>query len=110
EVDGAVRIGATTRLSAAQRWAASKLPIAATALSFVGHAAIRNRGTVVGSLVHADPASELPAILLCLDGQVIARGAAGERVIPASALYVAPLTTSLAAGELAVEARLPRPP
>jgi carbon-monoxide dehydrogenase medium subunit len=62
-------------------------------------------------VAHADPASELPALLLCLDGEVVARGPKGERVIPAGALYRAPLTTSLAADELVTEARftLPRP-
>jgi len=110
EADGAVRIGATTRQRAFERWASSQLPLAAEALSRVGHTAIRNRGTVVGSLVHADPASELPAVLLCLDGSVVARSEQGERVIPAGDLYVAPLTTALRPGELAVEARLTLPP
>ncbi|HUG36296.1 MAG TPA: FAD binding domain-containing protein [Candidatus Limnocylindrales bacterium] len=110
EADGAVRIGATTRQRAFERWAASRLPLAAEALSRVGHAAIRNRGTVVGSLVHADPASELPAVLLCLDGSVVARSEKGERVVPAGDLYLAPLTTALQPGELAVEARLTLPP
>jgi len=110
EVDGAVRIGATTRQRALERWAASRLPLVAEALRCVGHAAIRNRGTAVGSLAHADPASELPALLLCLDGGLVVRSARGERTIPAAELYVAPLTTSLAPGEVAVEARLARPP
>ena len=70
------------------------------ALRAVGHAAIRNRGTVAGSVAHADPASELPALLLCLDGAAVARGAAGERVIPAGELFRAPLTTSLRPDEL----------
>lgn len=111
EADGRVHIGALGRQAAVEKWARERLPLLATALKHVGHLAIRNRGTVVGSVAHADPASELPALLLCLDGEVVARGPKGERVIPAGALYRAPLTTSLAADELVTEARftLPRP-
>jgi aerobic carbon-monoxide dehydrogenase medium subunit len=111
ETDGRVHIGAIKRQAAVERWARERLPLLATALKHVGHLAIRNRGTVVGSVAHADPASELPALLLCLDGDVVARGPRGDRVIPAGALYRAPLTTSLAADELVTEARftLPRP-
>ena len=111
ETDGRVHIGAIRRQAAVERWARERLPLLATALKHVGHLAIRNRGTVVGSVAHADPASELPALLLCLDGDVVARGPRGDRVIPAGALYRAPLTTSVAADELVTEARftLPRP-
>jgi carbon-monoxide dehydrogenase medium subunit len=111
ESDGRVHVGAIRRQAAVERWARERLPLVATALRHVGHLAIRNRGTVVGSVAHADPASELPALLLCLDGEVVARSPRGERVIPAGALYRAPLTTSLAADELCTEARftLPRP-
>ena len=111
ETDGRVHIGAIRRQAVVERWARERLPLLATALKHVGHLAIRNRGTVVGSVAHADPASELPALLLCLDGDVVARGPRGDRVIPAGALYRAPLTTSVAADELVTEARftLPRP-
>jgi carbon-monoxide dehydrogenase medium subunit len=111
ETDGRVQVGAIKRQAAVERWARERLPLLGTALKHVGHLAIRNRGTVVGSVAHADPASELPALLLCLDGEVVARGPKGERVVPAGALYRAPLTTSLAPDELVTEARftLPRP-
>jgi carbon-monoxide dehydrogenase medium subunit len=111
EADGRLHVGALRRQRAVERWAGERLPLLAAALRHVGHVAIRNRGTVVGSVAHADPASELPALLLCLDGEVVARGPKGERVIPGAALYRAPLTTSLAADELVTEARftLPRP-
>ena len=109
EADGRVQIGAIKRQAAVERWARERVPLLATALRHVGHLAIRNRGTVVGSVAHADPASELPALLLCLDGEVVARGPKGERVIPAGALYRAPLTTSLAADELVTEARFTLP-
>ena len=111
ETDGRVQIGAIKRQAAVERWARERLPLLGIALKHVGHLAIRNRGTVVGSVAHADPASELPALLLCLDGEVVARGPKGDRVVPAGALYRAPLTTSLAPDELVTEARftLPRP-
>jgi len=111
EAGGRVHVGALRRQAAVARWAATQLPLMAEALRHVGHLAIRNRGTVVGSVVHADPASELPALLLCLDGEVVARGPQGERTVAADALYRAPLTTSLRADELVTEARfsLPRP-
>jgi aerobic carbon-monoxide dehydrogenase medium subunit len=111
EADGRVQIGAVRRQRAVERWAATRLPLMAEALRHVGHAAVRNRGTIAGSVAHGDPASELPALLLCLDGEVVARSAKGERVVPAGALYRAPLTTSLRANELVTEARfsVPRP-
>ena len=110
EADGVLAVGALVRQRKLERWAADRAPLIAEALRLVGHVAIRNRGTAVGSLAHADPASELPALLLCLDGTVVARRAGGERLIPATDLYLAPLTTSLAADEIAVEARFTLPP
>ena len=110
EAGGELRVGALARLRTLERWAAGRVPLVAEALRLVGHPAIRVRGTVVGSLVHADPAAELPALLLCLDGAVMARSVGrGERLIAAERLYVAPLTTTLRPDELAVEARLRLP-
>ena len=108
--NGAVVVGALCRQRALERWARTGAPLLAEALRLVGHVAIRNRGTVVGSLAHGDPASELPALLLCLDGTVLARAAGAEREVPAAKLYVAPLTTTLAPGELLAEARFALPP
>src|SRR6266511_5381318 len=105
ESDGTLVVGALARLRRLERWAATPAPLVAEALRWVGHVAIRNRGTVAGSIAHADPSSELPALLLCLDGAVVARRKGGERVIPADKLYVAPLTTSLESDELATAAR-----
>src|SRR5262249_36529861 len=82
----------------------------AEALRSVGHEAIRIRGTVAGSIAHADPASELPAVLLCLDGSVVARGTKGERVVPAAELFVAPLTTGLCPDSRLSEVRFALPP
>lgn len=110
ETDDMVAIGALVRQRAAERWASTRLPLLAEALRAVGHVAIRTRGTVAGSIAHADPASELPAVLRCLDGAVVARGAAGERVVPATELYVAPLVTTLGPDELITEVRFARPP
>ena len=110
EADGWVHIGALKRQAAVERWADTHLPLMAEALLSVGHAAIRNRGTVAGSVAHADPASELPALLLCLEGVVVARGPRGERMIPADRFYRAPLTTALGPDELATAVRFTLPP
>jgi len=110
ESDGTLTVGALVRQRDLERWAATRLPLFAHALSLVAHAPIRNRGTVVGNLVHADPASELPALLLCLDGAIMARRKGGERVVPADKVYLAPLTTSLESDEVATAARFALPP
>ena len=110
ESGGTLTVGALVRQRELERWAATRLPLFAHALSLVAHAPIRNRGTVVGNLVHADPASELPALLLCLDGAIMARRKGGERVVPADKVYLAPLTTSLESDEVATAARFTLPP
>lgn len=110
EAGGALTVGALVRQRELERWSVTRSPLFREVLGSVAHAPIRNRGTVVGNLVHADPASELPALLLCLDGAVTARGGGGERAIPADRLYLAPLTTSLEADELAIAARFALPP
>jgi carbon-monoxide dehydrogenase medium subunit len=71
------------------------------------HPVVRNRGTVVGSLAHADPAAELPAVLALLEGTVEAASAGGRRVIPAAEFFAGPLESSLRPGELAVAAFFP---
>jgi len=90
EADALV-MGALARQRAVERWARAEFPLLATALRHVGHDAIRTRGTIAGSLAHADPAAELPALLLCLDGHVRARSARGERTIAARDLFVSAL-------------------
>ncbi len=110
ESRGVLTVNALVRQRALERWARERAPLLAEALRWVAHPPIRNRGTVVGSVVHADPASELPALLLCLDGEVVARRRGGERVISADQLYVAPLTTSLESDELATAVRFTLPP
>jgi aerobic carbon-monoxide dehydrogenase medium subunit len=73
----------------------------------VAHRVIRNRGTVCGSIAHADPASEIPAVLLALGGSAVARSSRGERTIPADQLFTGVFETSLAPDEMLVEAWFP---
>jgi carbon-monoxide dehydrogenase medium subunit len=88
-------------------------PLLVAATGWIAHAVIRNRGTVCGSLAHADPAGELPAVLALLDGSVEAvawrAGSLARRRVPAAELFVGPLQTSLAADELLVGATFPIP-
>ncbi|HEX3177024.1 MAG TPA: FAD binding domain-containing protein, partial [Methylomirabilota bacterium] len=93
-----------------ERWAAGGAPLLAAALGHIGHAPIRARGTVAGSIAHADPASELPALLLCLDGAVEARSRRGARTIAAADFFQGPLMTALAADELVTQIRFTLPP
>lgn len=90
--------------------AARSCPLLVEALRHVAHPAIRNRGTVGGSLVHADPAAELPAVLVVLEGMVRLRSEKGERVVPATAFFKDLLTTDIHPDELLTEVIFPRPP
>jgi xanthine dehydrogenase iron-sulfur cluster and FAD-binding subunit A len=107
--DEHVSVGALTRHAEllASREAASAQPLLVQALRWVAHPAIRNRGTVVGSIVHADPAGEMPAVLALLGGTVRVASADGERLVPASELFLGPLESAVQPGELAVEASFP---
>jgi aerobic carbon-monoxide dehydrogenase medium subunit len=82
-------------------------PLLAEALPFIGHFQIRNRGTIVGSLAHADPAAELGAVALALGAELKIEGPRGSRLIPAEQFFVSYLTTVLAPDEPLVEARFP---
>ncbi len=108
--DDGVRVGALARHAAvlASRPAREAQPLVAMALANVAHGTIRNRGTTVGSLVHADAAAEMPVVLRLLGGSVDAVGPGGRRTIGAEQLYLGPLETTLAADEIAVEAFFPR--
>lgn len=105
----ALRIGALTRYRTLERepLVAEALPLIAEALPHIAHPQIRNRGTLGGNLAHADPASEMPAIVLALGGRLRAQSAAGERWIEASDFFVGPLTTALKADEMLVQIELP---
>jgi carbon-monoxide dehydrogenase medium subunit len=82
-------------------------PLLALALSRVAHATIRNRGTTVGSLAHADAAAEMPVVLALLGGSLDVVGPGGRRTIPADALFAGPMESTLAHDEIAVEAFFP---
>ena len=105
-----VEIGACSRHGVVESspFVRSQIPLVSDALSFVGHRAIRNRGTIGGSIAHADPAAELPAALLALDGSVMVRNTAGEREIQASDLFTGFLSTSLEPDEILTHVRFPR--
>jgi len=108
EHDGQVRLGAMTRQRTIEfsPVVARKLPLLREATRWVGHLPIRTRGTIGGSLAHADPSAEYPAVLMALEGEVVARGPRGERVVKAADLFQTYLTTSLAPEEILVEVRL----
>src|SRR6516225_5976285 len=107
--DGWVAIGAMTREYVAEEsgTVADTVPLLAAALPLIGHEAIRSRGTIGGSLAHADPAAELPAVSLALDAEFVVRGQSGMRVIPAADWFEGFLTTSRRPDELLVEVRFP---
>jgi len=104
-----LEIGAMVRHREAERSVVvgAEAPLVAAALRFVGHTAIRNRGTVGGSLAHADPAAELPTVLTALHGQVVAQSRRGTRVIAAESFLQGFLTTTLEPDELLIATRFP---
>jgi carbon-monoxide dehydrogenase medium subunit len=104
-----VRIGACARHRRLERdpVVAAAAPLLHEAAALIGYPAIRVRGTIGGSLAHADPVAELPAVLVATRGSVVARGAAGTREIAAADLFTGFLGTTLAADEIVVEVRLP---
>ncbi|MGO4599421.1 FAD binding domain-containing protein [Terrabacter sp. 2RAF25] len=107
---GAVRVGALVRHAGLERSeeAYAALPLLRQALVNVAHPAIRNRGTTVGSIAHADAAGEMPAILALTEGVVEVAGPSGSREIPWGDFFLGALETSLAAEELAVAVRFRR--
>ena len=109
---GGVAIGAMTRQRAVERSddVARAAPLLGEAMPSIAHPQIRNRGTMGGSIAHADPSAELPAVMLALDAQFRAKSATGERSIPAGEFFKGMLETALAPGELLVEIAVPRLP
>jgi CO/xanthine dehydrogenase FAD-binding subunit len=109
---GALRIGAMTRQATLERsdLVARRWPLLRQAVRLVGHPQIRTRGTVGGSVAHADPAAELPVALTALDARFHVRSARGARTLGAGELFVFHLTTALAPDELLVEIEVPPPP
>jgi carbon-monoxide dehydrogenase medium subunit len=109
---GELVIGALARHAAllASELVRKHCPLMADAYPWVAHGPIRNRGTLGGNISHADPASEMPAVLAACDAKIIARSAQATRTIVAQEFFVAPLTTALAAGEMLTEIRIPSAP
>jgi carbon-monoxide dehydrogenase medium subunit len=107
--DGALEIGALVRHAQAERSeaVAKHAPLIARALPHIGHPAIRNRGTLGGSVAFADPAAELPACLLALDGEVVATGPKGTRTIKAADFFKGLFETALAPTEVLSAIRVP---
>lgn len=112
EHENTLRIGAMTRHRQLEQsdLVAQYYPLLREGATYIGHTAIRNRGTVGGSLAHADPAAELPAILLAYGGSVMAQGPSGTREVAVDDLFLTYFTTALARDEILTEMRLPRWP
>jgi 2-furoyl-CoA dehydrogenase FAD binding subunit len=107
--DDKVEVGAAVTQNQLKDWAelAATLPLLAAALPFVGHFQTRNKGTVCGSIAHADPSSEIPLVLATLGGEVLLRSQTGTRVLAAGEFQRGMLTTARAADELIVAVRFP---
>lgn len=106
----AVEVGAAVTQNRLMAWPQlqEKLPLLAAVLPFVGHFQTRNKGTVCGSIAHADPSSELPLALATLDGEVVLHSQEhGQRVLPAAAFQQDMLTTARAADEMIAAVRFP---
>jgi carbon-monoxide dehydrogenase medium subunit len=110
DAEAQVRIGAMTRHRDVERSAAiaGRVPLLAAVMPFVAHAAIRTRGTIGGSLAHADPAAELPAVMLALEATFTLTSASGSRTVPASDFFTGLFSTALEPGELLTGIAIPR--
>jgi len=106
---GGFEVGAAVSHSEVERAAVTSrvAPLVAAAVPHIGHRAIRNRGTVCGSLAHADPAAELPAVALAVDAELVARSVRGERVIAAADFFLGYLTSALDETEVLTSVRFP---
>jgi CO/xanthine dehydrogenase FAD-binding subunit len=112
EVNGVLRIGALTRQATLERsdGVEVKVPLLHEAMRFVAHPQIRNRGTVGGSVAHADPSAELPAVFAALDAVYHLRSNSGGRAVKSDEMFVTHLTTALKPDELLTEIEVPVPP
>ena len=112
EAQGTLFVGALTTHAAvaSSEVVRAKLPMAAEAAGLIGDAQVRNLGTIGGSLAHADPAADWPAVLTALDASVVVAGPRGEKTIKVEQLMVGPLTTALQPGEILTQIRIPLPP
>lgn len=109
EDNGEIAVGAMTRQREAELspLIRRRLPLLAEALGVVGHPQIRNRGTIGGSIAHADPSAELPAVAAVLQAKMVIRGPKGRRVLTPEEFFLTYLTTALEPDELLVEIRFP---
>ena len=107
EANGSIEVGATTTYSAleASELLRERAPIVAEVAGEVGDAQVRHRGTIGGGLAHADPASDLPAVLVALDGELTIAGAGGQRSVRAEAFFQGLFTVDLADDELITSVR-----
>jgi carbon-monoxide dehydrogenase medium subunit len=107
--DGVLRVGGSTTLATLEDSSvvSEQTPLLAQAIRKVAHRPIRNRGTIGGSLAHADPAAELPAVAVALDATLVARGPSGERRIDASDFFTGAFTTALADDEVLTSVEFP---
>jgi carbon-monoxide dehydrogenase medium subunit len=112
EVQGEIQIGALTTHAAVAKseLLRAKLPMAAEAAGQIGDAQVRNLGTIGGSLAHADPSADWPAVLTALDASVVVAGPQGERTLKVEQLILGPLTTALEPGEILTQVRVALPP
>lgn len=112
ERDGGLAIGAMTRQRAVERSTLVRegCPLLAQAIRYIGHLPIRTRGTIGGSVAHADPAAELPGVLAALDGRITLRGRSGSRVLGPDAFFLGVLTTAAAPDEFVTEIWIPAVP
>jgi CO/xanthine dehydrogenase FAD-binding subunit len=110
--DGGIVIGALARQRALQteRLIAERMPILQEAAYYIAHPQIRSRGTICGSIAHADPAAELPALALALEAEMTLSSAKGARSVGAETFFQSFFTTALAANEILTEVRFPAPP
>jgi len=105
---GELRIGAAVRQRRVERCEEARaVPLIGRAMPFVGHRELRSRGTVCGSLAHADPSAELPAVATCLGATLEVTGSSGMREVPAAEFFVGPMTTAVGAEEMLTAVRFP---
>lgn len=106
--DGVLTVGALVRQRTAERSAEVRAgcPLMAQAIPLIGHAAIRNRGTVGGSIAHADSAAELPTVVVCLDAELVAQGPGGTRTVPAAEFFTGFFGTALSEDEILTAVRI----
>ena len=110
--DGGIGIGAlaTYRDVLDSQLATTRAPLLAMAIQDIADVQVRNRGTLAGAIAHADPASDMPAVVLALDAAIVLRSRSGERVVPAASFFQGAFVTDLAEDELLTEIRIPAQP